>query len=75
MKPSDKDDWGELKRVLKYLKWGKHTKLTLRVGLLSIMVGGCAISHPCQLQRLYGSYDVLVPRGCAKLFAQAEAQR
>ena len=36
MKSSDKDDWGKIKRVLKYLNGTKHLKLTITVENLGI---------------------------------------
>ena len=33
----DVDDWGKLKRVLKYLKGTKHMKLTLSVDEMSVI--------------------------------------
>jgi hypothetical protein len=42
VKSPDKDDWGKLKRVLKYLNGKKHLKFTLSVedlGLLKWYVG------------------------------------
>jgi hypothetical protein len=38
VKKPDEDDWGKLKRLLKYLKGTKHMKLTLRVDNLGIML-------------------------------------
>jgi hypothetical protein len=37
VKKPDEDDWGKLKRLLKYLKGTKHMKLTLTVDNLSII--------------------------------------
>ena len=37
VKNPDVDDWGKLRRVLKYLKGTKHMKLTLTVNDLSMI--------------------------------------
>ena len=37
VKCTDDDDWGKLKRVVKYLKVTKHTELTFRVEYLSVV--------------------------------------
>jgi hypothetical protein len=37
VKRPDEDDWGKLKRLLKYLKGTKHMKLTLSVDTLSVI--------------------------------------
>jgi hypothetical protein len=37
MKAPDEDDWGKLKRVLKYLNGTKHLKLTLSVEDLGLL--------------------------------------
>jgi hypothetical protein len=37
VKPPDEDDWGKLKRVLKYLNGTKHLKLTLTVENLRLL--------------------------------------
>ncbi len=48
MKNLDKDDWGKLKRVLKYLNLTKHLTLTINVqdlGILKWHVGGSHNVH------------------------------
>ena len=37
MKSPNEDDWGKLKRVLKYLNRTKYLKLTLSVGNLGVL--------------------------------------
>ena len=49
VKEPDEDDWGKLKRVLKYLKGTPKAKLTLRANSLSIIkwwVDGSFAVHP-----------------------------
>ncbi len=48
VKSPDKDDWGKLKRVLKYLNWTKHLKLKLSaedLGMLKLYVDGSHNVH------------------------------
>jgi hypothetical protein len=51
VKSPDKDDWGKLKRVLKYLNGTKYLKLRLsveNVGMLKWYVDGLHSVHPCR---------------------------
>jgi hypothetical protein len=45
VKSPDENDWGKLKRVLKYLNGTKHLKLKLRVDDLGLLKGYVIGSH------------------------------
>ena len=60
VKKPDEDDWGELKRVLCYLKGIEHMKLTLSVDNMSVLSSGGSIlqTEPMMTASHDGGYDV-----------------
>jgi hypothetical protein len=68
----DEDDWGKLKRVLKYLKGTFYLKLTLSVDDLSMIK--CFVWHSLGCKRPYWYDDVSGEGGSYEFLQEAEAQ-
>jgi hypothetical protein len=69
----DEGNWGKVKRLLGYLKGTLHMPLVLLADLLTLLVvGGCSICSPPQLQGAYGCRNELHTGNGYELFLEAQ---